>query len=643
MCQTFTFGDAKLQAICCQEEKQLTLELIEPASGRRWGPAPLLALEIFARAEGRVDTERQYRIDEVVPLNDGLHIIVGDGFRGIRIGLSLCVRNGELVVRMPMTEVYEDRLATFRLFSVILLPGLMTTTGTLLLPLRTGYLCRTAGKPRVRDRFLIYGEQPRWELLPLMPLAAVQGEYGGLMVLATEAAGETECHVHTDGTGSGGVAFGFSVRQFWPDPVEFAAREVRYMPLLATDDLVHTPARRLHRHIVEDLGKPTLTQRLAESPELRYLRDAYTMKTFFGIENQGIAMHGQAKGNPITFHRVMTFAECGDILAKIRAAGIDRVVTQAVGWNARGHDGLWPSRFPVEERLGGEEGFRLLNACGTALGFQMNVHDNYTGGFAASPDFDIEEAMVNQWGEPISGGEWGGGLSYILNMDNVPDEKIAREMQRVKALGLEGMGYLDGMGNPLYRDYHPRHRLTRTGYARRTQRLLEIGKRVYGAVGTECGFLYAVLPSDCIVTLFEPRHEGWCRPEWPVGELLDRNVPVLQLALHGLLFIENHGENWGGAMEGVLWGGHPRTEWSAHAGIMPVADEAFIARLKGVYDVVLGRFGHLQEQQILSYSEPADGVKQTAFEDGTVVTADFDKQELLVNGQLVPRPEALRL
>jgi len=96
------------------------------------------------------------------------------------------VRDGELVVRMPMTEVYEDKPVTFRLFSVILLPGLMTTTADILLPLRTGYLCRTTGKPRVRDRFLIYGEQPRWELLPLMPLAAVQGEDGGLMVLATE-------------------------------------------------------------------------------------------------------------------------------------------------------------------------------------------------------------------------------------------------------------------------------------------------------------------------------------------------------------------------------------------------------------------------------------------------------------------------
>ena len=51
----------------------------------------------------------------------------------------------------------------------------------------------------LRDRFMIYGEQPRWELLPTLPVCAVRNPAGGLMAIATGGAAETECHVATDG------------------------------------------------------------------------------------------------------------------------------------------------------------------------------------------------------------------------------------------------------------------------------------------------------------------------------------------------------------------------------------------------------------------------------------------------------------
>jgi len=57
---------------------------------------------------------------------------------------------------------------------------------------------------------------------------------------------------------------------------------------------------------------------------------------------------------------------------------------------------------------------------------------------------------------------------------------------------------------------------------------------------------------------------------------------------------------------------------------------------------VLGQYGHLQEQEITAYAEPGDNVRQTTFEDGAVVTADFGRGELLVNGKPVVRPAALR-
>ena len=162
---------------------------------------------------------------------------------------KLAAEQKAAVVRMTaeMAALKEDKAIAYRAFSAIILPGLLRTTGKLVLPLNTGIVCNCAGKPKVADRFMIYGEQGRWELLPTLPVAAA----GELMVLATGGAAETECHVATDGAGGGEVAFGMSFRQFWPDPVEMETRVLRYVPIPAKADPVVFVAKRLRRHVME--------------------------------------------------------------------------------------------------------------------------------------------------------------------------------------------------------------------------------------------------------------------------------------------------------------------------------------------------------------------------------------------------------
>ena len=240
-------------------------------------------------------------------------------------------------------------------------------------------------------------------------------------------------------------------------------------------------------------------------------------------------------------------------------------------------------------------------------------------------------------------GEWGGGITYVLARYAGWEKWAEDQMRQVKALGLNGTGYLDGMGNPLYRDYHPRHRGTRTDYAKETNGLIEIAKKVYGAAGTECGFMYCVISADCLTNMGSEWHLRGCLPEWPITQLMEKRVPLWALTLHDLVIVEGaHGLNWQGTMEAVLFGLHPRDEWSAHPGVMPVLDKPRIRRLKAVYDLCLGRFGHLQLEELVKYEEPADGVKSTTFGDGTTVIADFKKQELVVNGKRILTPGALQ-
>jgi|GEM_PF-1033596 len=636
-----TFGDSTLTGTLFRAADRFDLQLKARAHGDFCCRVPLLTLEVYTKAEFRIDQFSEYRIDEIEELENGVHLSLGVASAGIRIGLWLRINRGELSISMPMAEVYEDKAATHRLFSVLLLPRLIQAAngGRMLLPLNTGILCDPSDKPALSDRFMIYGEQPRWELMPTLPICAANSAEGGFIAMAKQAAGETECMVETDGQANGYLTMGFTLRQNWPDPVSFQTREVVYQPIEAQADLLHTTAQRLRRHVIEDLGKPTLKQRAEESPQLAYWLNAYTMKVFFAVEHGGAMPTSKADDNPISFQRVMTFAQCKTLLNKIHQAGIDRSLVHCVGWNPRGHDGLWPTRWPIDDRLGGEVGFRDLIRHANHLGFQMNVHDNHRDVYPSSPDFPGDDVIHDMWLQPMGLGQWGGGIGHVLNVACRDDDWFINQMCQVKSLGLTGAAYLDAIGNPLYRDYHAKHRSTRLDYAQGIVRLIKAARHVYGAAGVECGFLYNSIDADYIVTAGEAWHMQLCRPQWPITRLMDQRVPLWQLAMHGLTMLESQGHDWPAVMRTLLLASHPRTQWSAQPGVMPVLDDRLIGRLKAIHDLVLKRFGRLQTQAIIRHERVADNTYESQFEDGTQITADFNTHELCADGESIARPD----
>ncbi len=635
-----------LQLVLQYEGKRLLVCLTDIASGKTWGPVPLLALETYDKPLKRVERIDAWCVEHMEAVDNGFRILIADKQHGIEVGLWLRLMEGELSVLMSPSELYEHDPVMYRLFAVDVLPGLMhVQDGTLLLPINTGMLCPTAGKPAVKDRFLIYGEQERWELTPSLPFCASWDAIGGLMALARQGACDSECRVETDGRNGGAAGFAISLRRTWIDPVDYVNRELRFTPMPAADEPVAFCARRLRQHIMSDLGKKTLNERAAESPEVAYLLDAYVMKLFYGIENVGYMMEGKTASNPGSFQNYMTFAEAAAGLQKLKQAGVDKILTQCTGWNTKGHDGLYPTRFPIEERLGGESGFRDMIRIGNGLGFNIQVHDNFIMQNLNSPDFDRDYAIIDIHGEPLIHGRWAGGPEASGWPLAMPEERLGGHMRRMKDLGLKGMYYVDYMQQPLEVNYHPKHKGPRSDCARGQVLIVETARRIFGSCGTEFGFLPCAVAADHISTCGDPWHLTMCKPEWPVIALVDRQrvVPVWQMAMSGLVALEaRRGIAWSNAMNCILLGGVTRDEWSIRPGVMPVLDDARIAAHKSIYDLCIVRFGHLKKQQITAYRKLSEDVHQTRFADGTEVTADFTRNELLVNGKQVTCPSILK-
>ena len=614
---------------------------------RPWGAVPLAEFDIYDKALKRVERITDLRIASQRTIAGGVFIVLASEPHQIRVGLNVRKVDGELSIEMPMDTLVETDAEMFRLYAVNVLPGLLSLKGgTLLLPLNTGMICPLKGKPAVQERFLIYGEQDRWELTPVMPFCAGwDGKGRGLMALARQGACDAECRVETDGKGGGRAGFAFSLRRTWVDPVDSATRELRWMPIPAKADPVMFCALRLRRHIVQDLGKKTLRQRAAESPAVAYLTKAYIMKLFFGMKNVGALSKDGIK--PGEFMLKMTFDEAASCLRKLKQAGIDTILTQCVGWNIGGHDGLYPTRFPIEERSGGETAFRHMIHEGNALGFNIQVHDNFIMQAKISTDFDPERCTIDVHGEPLIHGRWAAGTEVAGWPLAYPESYISGHLRRMKGLGLKGMYYVDYMEQPLEVNYHPVHKGPRSACARGQALIVEKCREAFGACGTEFGFLPIAVAADHIATCGNAWHLMMCKPEWPIMKLVDKDkvVPIWQIAMSGLVALEaQNGEKvtWENAMRCVLFGGTPRDEWSTRPGHMPVLDDARIAALKATYDLCVLRFGHLKFLQIVDYKRLAAKVYETAFEDGTRVRADFGKGRLFVNGKEIPKAKSFQ-
>jgi len=612
--------------------------------------ADLAVVRVINSMEEKLEKHTKFTIQacEQIDTDGGpaIHIAAQVTTRMIAFGIWLTLDDsGALLVTVPMSELHDHNAIIFRTGSIDPLPGLLAVgpgdAGTLLVPFNVGGLIDPAGKDKLGDRWLIYGEQSRWELMPTMPVAGIQTRQGGVVLIATAGAEESGCAVSTDGESGGEVGMYAQVRTEKIDPIEVNDRVYRYEPIAAGADLVTEAGARLRRHIHEDLGKPMLEARCRENKDVAKLLKSYVMKLFYAVQMQGLIVHSDGRpSGPPEFRLHMTFDEAGQWLRKIKDAGVEQVHTQGVGWNPRGHDGLWPTKFPIEKRLGGESKFRQLIADGQSLGYTMTLHDNFASSMLLSPDHVEDWVRWNKYGEPDVKGFWGGGYKCIRLGQCTPSEWIDQQMDRTGDLGIDGTYYIDGIGNPLYVNYNPRHPGTRTDYGRGINKFLRHAREHFGSIATECGFLYNCLIPDMLCTHGEDWHARLCRDDWPITRMVDQVMPVAHIARSGLWMCEQLGLSWQGAMNSILLARHPRDEWSTHPGVMPIIDEKRIAQHKAMYDVAIKRFGHLQLEPIVEYQQ--DGPqRRSVFEGGTVVEADFDAQTLVVDGEQVERPEAL--
>ena len=650
-----TIQDDSLRVVFYHNDGDVMAEITDLQTGAVWGPVVAFSLEIYSivlrRAETMVKPDaRIIRTDDWTEVT----LSVDNQFFSAAATAQFSLQQGELIIDVPSERLAEGRPEVSLLSGLHVLPGLLSTgserPGHLVLPYRVGALCYPERHSRHQENFLIYGEQHQWELMPMLPACgAVHDRDDSAMLLIAEAGDcDTECRVATDGEGGGQVSFSLRYRYTPIDPVDPIDRRLRLVPLRGRDAGYAGMGRRLNRFVLQKAGRGTLAERAAANPDIAYAASSFVLKVMHGCKDIG-PIDGSGR-----YHLYTTCDQAIAQLSLLKSSGIDRVMVQLTGWNFEGHDGCWPTRFPVEPSIGGEAALRKLIEHGQSLGYQMQAHDNYLDLFRRSDRFDPEMCAGDIHGGPLKRGCWAGGINYIGWPLSYPDSLLGDEMRAVREVGVRGIAYLDAMGLPLEISYNTRHgaRRYRRACADGVARILRTSREVFGACGTENGYLYCAAESDYIGSPFLELFGK------PVSEMIDCVVPLWFMAMKGHVFTNLH-DTYNAAVDfgngsrqtvayrmqvmaelGIL----PRNEGVAVRGDWGSPLEDVIPAMKLEYDLMIGRLSgavtaSLDDHRILD-GDPMqnDHVTFSRFSNGTQVISDYRHGRLEVDGRDYPLP-----
>ncbi|MCC6581015.1 MAG: hypothetical protein IT440_11290 [Phycisphaeraceae bacterium] len=647
-------GD-QLLVRCTTDRDTILVELIDQQTGETWGPTPAVVLEWLDRPCQRVEKLTQAKLTIEAANAQAIRIRIASEWHGLSAVVSLRIDGGELLASIEPADLTESKSQVFQLAGLHLLPGLMGVDprhpGHLVLPLQTGAICHPDRHERLRDAFLIYGQQYRWEDLPLLPCCGVVRSQTASALLAIVQSGEcdAECRVELDGHGAGVTGFALRYRYTRIDTVDPIRREMRIVPLRGQDAGYAGMGRRMHRFIAEHHGRRPLTQRCKDNPDLAYALTSYTVKAFLANKKIG-SFDGSGE-----YQRWCTFEQLGRQLRTLRQAGLDRVWVQAVGWNPDGHDGMWPTRFPIDERVGGEAGWRDLVQLGRQLGYMIGVHDNYLDNYACSPDFVPDRCVGAIHGGPLGQGVWSGGMNHRGWGLAISEERLRGQMEQLRDLGVRGVHYIDAMGMPLELSYNPRHgeHRYRRACAAGIQHILDTASAVFSGSATEMGYLYAVLHCDCIAGE-QSRWKSWMIGD--VKELVDQPVPLWHMAVKGYIGYEAHQVHSSAIqcdpsdmtqrmLDMAELGIRPRLETSwvvPDWGAYPL--EPCLPAIELEYDLMLRRLRGTMLEPMVDHEFlhgcwlTGDAVTRTCFGDGTVVLSDRKNRTLEIDGKAWPLP-----
>lgn len=451
----------------------------------------------------------------------------------VRITLRIAQNDNGFSISIGADDIVESMPNLYRILSIELLPdfGAARTgeKGYLTLPNWMG--CQTFyDKDYPREvRQTIYSSNDQWEHVCNIPVFGITREQGTLCGLIARGDDDAQLvsHVHWEQDHLNGSHPILVYRWEQQDDRIAGPREVRYQfapPDYAGGEGYVWCAQVYRDFLRAERGLKTWAQKAQTRPEAVDYRDRFFLKIFMAYKEP----RADGKG---TYHSTCTFDEARTILDECQKRGMKKLTAILVGWGIDGHDGMPPTRFPVDERLGGEAAMKRLIEWCRERDIQLGVHDSYGGAYTCSPEFSTADLVRHRTGEYWESVIWSGGQCHIICPKVFVEKHVKRDVPAIAALGIHGHHHIDAVGSFMtcYSKDHPL--IQRAEYIGYVRTMFEYVTDMIGSVSTEMPFgQYFTVVDGFFHTYSQP--SPWHRASAVGRYFLDRTVPVLPIALH---------------------------------------------------------------------------------------------------------------
>lgn len=357
-------------------------------------------------------------------------------------------------------------------------------------------------------------------------------------------------------------------------------------------------------------------------------------------------------------HVACTFDQVSLLLDELKRQGLEKAEICLVGWNAKGHDGRWPQMFPVEEKLGGEEGLRRLIVHAKELGYRITCHTNSSESYRIADCFDEKDIVKKKDGSlSINTDVWSGGRAYHLCPQIASQRILPGNLAKIKDLGFEGFHYIDVISIVSPKTcFDPHHPSNARQSASHVNNMLQQARAAIGGAGSEGSYDFAAEGLDfALYTVFNTL-EG--KPD-----LADQPVPLWQLVYHGYILSNPSTEtvnfmikNNANRLKFYEYGGIPVLyyftcfvgansvgDWMGSEDIYCDTDEhrcSSVAKIKTMMEEYRA-FSPLQLAFMEDHRMLAEGVFETVYSDGHHTIVNYTDTDFSLDGRTVSAQDVL--
>lgn len=412
-------------------------------------------------------------------------------------------------------------------------------------------------------------------------------------------------------------------------------------------------ARRYREYLIANGHMPKmLKERVKENEHLAYAATAPEIRIRQGWKPVPTPVKHQTLENEPEMRVAVTFEQVMDIADELKRQGVAAAQLCLVGWNHKGHDGRYPTVFPVEPSLGGEEKLRECIKYVQSLGYRIVGHTNRTDIYEISSDWNGgADAAKNPDGSLQANAFWSAGQMFNICYKQSHDKYFWGYEPKVAELGFKGLEYVDVLSiikpHVCYDPAHPCSRYEALGYC---NKMLQGLRDLFGGSQSEGGVWFTAKSLDyaMYVTTALNRLEKY--------EFVDDYAPIWHIVFNGYILHNPASQTVNFTLKEPRYAlrnaeyaarpmyyfysafvDNPQKNWMGTADITykDKADlQKSVAEIKRGYDL-FKQWEHLQFETMEQHDKIAEGVYCSTYSDGTRVVTNYGKEPYTFEGRVV--------